>query len=217
MMTPIMPTTLKSTALGLLALLAGAVWAQTAPPAVRNVAAGNNPRIETPAALNTDSKDDYVIGADDVLAINVWKEPELSRSAPVRPDGKVTLPLVGDIEASGNTPKQLQVSIEKVLEKYISKPVVTVIVQEVKSHKFSIVGEVQKPGTYPLTGPLTVLEGIAQAGGFREWAKIKDIIILRTGSTGTREKLHFNYKSVIKGDSSRQNVQLQTGDTIVVP
>jgi polysaccharide export outer membrane protein len=216
-MTPIMPTTLKSTALSLLALLAGAVWAQTAPPAVRNVAAGNNPKIETPAALNTDSKDDYVIGADDVLAINVWKEPELSRSAPVRPDGKVTLPLVGDIEASGNTPKQLQASIEKVLEKYISRPVVTVIVQEIKSHKFSIVGEVQKPGTYPLTGPLTVLEGIAQAGGFREWAKIKDIIILRTGSTGTREKLHFNYKSVIKGDSSRQNVQLQTGDTIVVP
>jgi polysaccharide export outer membrane protein len=216
-MTPIMPTTLRSTALGLLALLAGAVWAQTAPPAVRNVAAGNNPRIETPGALNTDSKDDYVIGADDVLAINVWKEPELSRSAPVRPDGKVTLPLVGDIEASGNTPKQLQASIEKILEKYISRPVVTVIVQEVKSHKFSIVGEVQKPGTYPLTGPSTVLEGIAQAGGFREWAKIKDIIILRTSPTGTREKLHFNYKSVIKGDSSRQNVQLQTGDTIVVP
>jgi polysaccharide biosynthesis/export protein len=216
-MTPIMPTTLRSTALGLLALLAGAVWAQTAPPAVRKVAAGNSSRIETPAALNTDSKDDYVIGADDVLAINVWKEPELSRSAPVRPDGKVTLPLVGDIEASGNTPKQLQASIEKVLEKYISRPVVTVIVQEVKSHKFSIVGEVQKPGTYPLTGPLTVLEGIAQAGGFREWAKIKDIVILRTGPTGTREKLHFNYKSVIKRDSSKQNVQLQTGDTIVVP
>jgi polysaccharide export outer membrane protein len=127
------------------------------------------------------------------------------------------LPLVGDIEASGNTPKQLQASIEKILEKYISKPVVTVIVQEVKSHKFSIVGEVQKPGTYPLTGSVTVLQGLAQAGGFRDWAKVKDIIILRTSPTGSREKLHFNYKRVIKGDTSQQNVQLQTGDTIVVP
>jgi polysaccharide export outer membrane protein len=211
------PSWFRANALILLPLFVGVGWAQTPAPAVRSVAEGNSPTVELPATVNTDSKDDYVIGADDVLAINVWKEPELSRSAPVRPDGKVTLPLVGDIEASGNTPKQLQTNIEKVLEKFISRPVVTVIVQEVKSHKFSIVGEVQKPGTYPLPGPLTVLEGIAQAGGFREWAKIKDIVILRTGPTGPREKLHFNYKRVIKGDTSRQNIQLQTGDTIVVP
>jgi polysaccharide export outer membrane protein len=214
-MTRAIPAILMS--LAVLALLVGAGRAQTAPTDAKNVAEGSSPRIELPATVEADSKDSYVIGADDVLAINVWKEPELSRSAPVRPDGKVTLPLVGDIEASGNTPKQLQASIQKILEKYISRPVVTVIVQEVKSHKFSIVGEVQKPGTYPLTGPLTVLEGLAQAGGFREWAKIKDIVILRTGPTGTRDKLHFNYKRVIKGDSSSQNVQLQSGDTIVVP
>jgi len=216
-MTLTIPTWLRAKALILLPLFVGAAWAQTPTPAVTSVAADSSARVESPAAINADSKDDYVIGADDVLAINVWKEPELSRSAPVRPDGRVTLPLVGDIEASGNTPKQLQASIEKILEKYISKPVVTVIVQEVKSHKFSIVGEVQKPGTYPLTGSVTVLQGLAQAGGFRDWAKVKDIIILRTSPTGSREKLHFNYKRVIKGDTSQQNVQLQTGDTIVVP
>jgi polysaccharide export outer membrane protein len=158
-----------------------------------------------------------VIGADDVLAINVWKEPDLSRSAPVRPDGKVTLPLIGDIVASGSTPKQLQANIERGLERYISKPVVTVIVQEAKSHKFNIVGEVQKPGTYLLNGPMTVLDGIAQAGGFREWAKTRDIYVLRTSADGSRKKLAFNYKRVIKGADAGQNIQLQTGDTIVVP
>jgi polysaccharide export outer membrane protein len=169
------------------------------------------------AAVTHDTDSDYVIGADDVLAINVWKEPDLSRSVPVRPDGKATLPLIGDIVASGNTPKQLQANIERDLGKYISKPVVTVIVQEAKSHKFNIVGEVQKPGTYLLSGPMTVLDGIAQAGGFREWAKMKNIYVLRTGPNGAREKLSFNYKRVIKGDNAGQNVQLRTGDTIVVP
>ncbi len=200
-----------------LALFLGVGMSQTNPVNLRNVRAEKDARSDNAASREADSKSDYVIGADDVLAINVWKEPDLSRSAPVRPDGKVTLPLIGDILASGNTPKQLQANIEKDLEKFISKPVVTVIVQEAKSHKFNIVGEVQKPGTYLLSGPMTVLDGIAQAGGFREWAKMKDIYVLRTSAKGPREKLPFNYKRVIKGANTGQNVQLQTGDTIVVP
>lgn len=160
--------------------------------------------------------DDYVIGSDDVLAVNVWKESDLSRTVPVRPDGKITLPLVGDIEAGGNTPKQLQATIEQDLSKYISKPAVTVIVQEAKSHKFNVVGEVQKPGTYMLTGRMTVIDAIALAGGFREWAKVKSIYVLRPGANGNN-KLAINYKKVIKGERGAQNIQLQMGDTVVVP
>jgi len=160
---------------------------------------------------------DYVIGADDVLAINVWKEPDLSRTVPVRPDGKITLPLVGDIAATGQTPKQLQASIEQDLAKFISKPAVTVIVQEPKSHKFNIVGEVQRPGSYPLATPMTVLDAIALAGGFRDWAKLKSIYVLRAGANGAQTKFAFNYKKVIKGHASEQNIQLRTGDTVVVP
>jgi len=163
------------------------------------------------------SGDDYLIGADDVLAINVWKEPDLSRTVPVRPDGRITLPLIGDIAASGTTPRQLQASIEQDLSKYISKPSVTVIVQEAKSHKFNIVGEVQKPGAYVLTGPLTVLDAIALAGGFRDWAKVKSIYVLRPGPNGSRNKLAFNYKKVIKGGDGAENIQLKMGDTVVVP
>lgn len=170
-----------------------------------------------PASPEPAASDDYVIGSDDVLAINVWKEPDISRTLPVRPDGKITLPLIGDIGASGTTPKQLQARIEQDLAKYISKPAVTVIVQEAKSHKFNIVGEIQKPGTYLLTSPMTVLDAIALAGGFRDWAKVKSIYVLRGGANGSRTKLAFNYKKVIKGNGSAQNIQLRTGDTVVVP
>lgn len=206
-------------------LLLACVWlaalqvmgsAQSRPAAIRNTAANasdnsSGPRREAPVV------DDYVIGSDDVLAINVWKEADLSRTVPVRPDGKITLPLVGDIGAGGNTPKQLQDAIEQNLSKYISKPVVTVIVQEAKSHKFNIVGEVQKPGSYILNTPMTVLDAIALAGGFREWAKVKAIYVLRPGADGVNIKLAFNYKKVIKGDRTAQNIQLHMGDTIVVP
>lgn len=157
---------------------------------------------------------DYVIGPDDVLAVNVWKEPDLSRSVLVRSDGKITLPLLKDIAASGSTTDELQARIEKGLSDYISKPSVTVIVQEAKSHKFNILGAVQKPGTYILTGPLTVLDAIALAGGFREWAKVKSIYVLRPGAGG-QLKIQFNYKQVINGKMA--DVQLKVRDTVVVP
>lgn len=157
----------------------------------------------------------YVIGPDDVLVVNVWKEPDLSRSVVVRPDGKITLPLLKDMDASGSTPEELQSRIEKGLADFVSKPSVTVIVQEAKSHKFNILGQVQKPGTYILTGPMTVLDAIALAGGLREWAKAKSIYILRMSPDGTRKRIPFDYKKVVKG--SNEDAVLQIRDTIVVP
>jgi polysaccharide export outer membrane protein len=202
------------------ALFAGVqtvTFAQTAPVDVANSAPAASNNSSGLVSHETSSVDDYVIGSDDVLAINVWKEPDLSRTVPVRPDGKITLPLVGDVGAKGNTPRQLQAAIEQGLAKYISKPAVTVIVQEAKSHKFNIVGQVQKPGTYVLTNPMTVLDAIALAGGFRDWAKVKSIYVLRAGANGGHTKLAFNFKKVIKGDDSAPNIQLQMGDTVVVP
>jgi polysaccharide export outer membrane protein len=201
--------------LAFLVLACAVATAQTEEQSNQNQASNSNASAMTSPAAATG--DDYVIGPDDMLAVNVWKEPDLTRTVPVRPDGKITLPLVGDIEASGLTSKQLQERIEKGLENYLSKPSVTVIIQEAKSQKFNIMGEVQKPGAYLLTHPMTVLDAIALAGGFREWAKTKSIYVLRAQANGKSERLLFNYKRVIKGESTEQNIQLKARDTVVVP
>jgi polysaccharide biosynthesis/export protein len=159
----------------------------------------------------------YVIGVDDVLAINVWKEPDVSRTVPVRSDGKISLPLAGEVQASGETPKQLETALAAKLQSFISEPEVTVIVTEVRSQKFNILGMVLKPGSYPLTNSSTVLDGIAIAGGFRDFAKQKAIYVLRQNADGSQVRLPFNYKDVIKGKDLAQNVKLQPRDTIVVP
>lgn len=160
---------------------------------------------------------EYSIGTDDVLAINVWREPELSRTVPVRPDGKVTIPLVGDILAKGLTPNELETNISKALKSFVANPEVSVIVQEVHSVKFNILGEVAKPGSYPLAKPTTVLDALALAGGFKDFAKVTKIYVLRVRSDGSRHTLPFNYKNVIKGKQFEQNVELLPGDTIIVP
>jgi polysaccharide export outer membrane protein len=159
----------------------------------------------------------YVIGVDDVLAINVWKEPDVSRTVPVRSDGKISLPLAGEVQASGETPKQLETALAVKLQSFISEPEVTVIVTEVRSQKFNILGMVLKPGSYPLTNSSTVLDAIAIAGGFRDFAKQKSIYVLRQNADGSQVRLPFNYKDVIKGKDLAQNVKLQPRDTIVVP
>jgi len=161
--------------------------------------------------------DSYIIGIDDVLAINVWKEPDVSRMVPVRSDGKISLPLAGEIQASGQTPKQLEAELSSKLKSYIAEPEVTVIVQESKSQKFNILGQVNRPGSFPLTNSLTVLDAIAVAGGFRDFAKQKSIYVLRQNPDGTQSRLPFNYKDVIKGRESQQNVRIQPNDTIVIP
>jgi len=163
------------------------------------------------------SDSSYVIGADDVLAVNVWKEPDVSRSVPVRSDGKISLPLVGELTAGGQTPLQLEQEITKRLASYISEPEVTVIVQDSKSQRINILGMVARPGTYMLTGSATILDAIAMAGGFRDFAKQKQIYVLRTNADGTEKRLAFNYKDVIKGKNPEQNVRLLPRDTVVVP
>jgi len=171
----------------------------------------------TKAESKPSSEDSYIIGADDVLAVNVWKEAEVSRTVTVRSDGKISLPLLGDLQASGRSPKQLQDEIGGKLSAYISDPEVTVIVQEIRSHRFNVLGQVGRPGSYLLTNSTTVLDAIALAGGFRDFAKQKSIYVLRSNPDGTKTRLPFNYKDVIKGNNPEQNVKLEPHDTVVVP
>lgn len=159
----------------------------------------------------------YVIGENDVLEIDVWKEKEISRTIPVRPDGKISLPLVGEIQASGMTPMQLQDDLTKRLKAYIENPEVTVIVSDPRSHQFNVVGEVNRPGSYQLSQAMTVLDAIAQSGGFKDFAKETKIYVLRPMPDGTRVRMPFNYKQVIKGNDMQENVALKPGDTVVVP
>jgi polysaccharide export outer membrane protein len=161
--------------------------------------------------------DEFVIGPGDVLAVNVWREPEISKAVPVRSDGRISLPLVGEIQASGRTPKQLQAEVVEKLKDYVSEPEVTVIVQEITSKRFNVLGMVMKPGSYALTNSTTVLDAIAMAGGFRDFAKQRDIYVLRHAADGKEIRLPFNYKSVVKSHNFAQNVSLQANDTVIVP
>jgi polysaccharide biosynthesis/export protein len=158
----------------------------------------------------------FIIGNDDLLAIDVWKEPGITRTIPVRSDGKISLPLVGEVQAAGLTPAKLEQDIAARLKNYISEPEVTVIVQQVNSQKFNILGQVVKPGSYVIANSPTVLDAIALAGGFRDFAKKKSIYILRQGSSG-ETRLPFNYKEVSQGKNMAQNIKLEPGDTIIVP
>ena len=159
----------------------------------------------------------YVIGPGDLLAINVLHETELTQKVPVRMDGKITMPLIGEIQASGMVPANLQATIAAKLRDYIKDAEVTVVVEEIKSRQFSVMGEVEHAGTFPLARPTTVLDGLAQAGGFRDFAKVAKIHILRKNPDGTTITLPFNYKQVSKGKNESENIQLQAGDTIIVP
>ena len=206
--------------LTLLALVSIGAYAQSdsaarpPAPASADKHAGEKP-AEGAQATHSDSS--YVIGANDVLAVNVWKEPDISRSVPVRSDGKISLPLVGELQASGQTPRQLEQEISTRLKNYISEPEVTVIVTDSKSQKINIMGMVTRPGAYLLTSSTTVLDSIAMAGGFKDFAKQKSIYVLRQSADGKQERLSFNYKEVIKGKNPEQNIRLQAGDTVVVP
>ena len=161
--------------------------------------------------------DNFVIGNDDLLAISVWKETELTKSVPVRSDGKISLPLVGEIQAAGRTPAQLEKEITEKLKNFITTPEVTVVVEKVNSRKYNVLGEVTKPGSYLLTTDTTVMDAIAAAGGFRDFAKKSGVYVLRKGKSGQVEHLKFNYKDFVKGKNTAQNVKLEPNDTIIVP
>jgi len=172
------------------------------------------PAQAKPLPATTDPN--YVIGAEDVLDISVWNETQISRSVPVRPDGKISLPLLNDMQAAGQTPSQLGTQIAEGLKKFITDPQVTVIVTAVNSRRFYITGEVQRAGTYPLLPEMTVLQALASSGGFTTFANTGKIYVLRTVN-GKQTKLPFNYKDVLNGKHPEQNVMLMPGDTIVIP
>ncbi len=192
-------------------VLAGPLWAQVADARVPGAA------TSIPQSANKPHEASFVIGNDDLLAINVWKEPDISRSIPVRSDGRISLPLVGEVQATGRTPLQLEEDIASRLRNYIAEPEVTVMVQEIRSQKFNILGQVTKPGSYSLELVTTVLDAIAAAGGFKDFANVKGIYILRQNPGGGESRIAFNYKQVIKGKNPQQNLKLEPRDTIVVP
>jgi polysaccharide biosynthesis/export protein len=158
----------------------------------------------------------YIIGAQDVLDISVWKEPEVSRVVPVRPDGKISLPLLNDVLAAGLTPSQLAAQITVSLKKYVTSPQVTVIVTTINSQRIYIIGEVTRPGAFPMLPGMNVLQGLSSAGGFTQFAKTRSIYVLRM-ENGKQQKYPVNYKDVVSGKHPDQDISLKAGDTIVVP
>jgi polysaccharide biosynthesis/export protein len=171
--------------------------------------------VET-KAVQPNEEPGYVIGAQDVLDISVWKEPDVTRTVPVRPDGKISLPLVKDIQAAGLTPMQLESLITQKLQKFVTDPQVSVIVKEINSRRIFILGEVNRSGAFTLLPNMTILQALSGAGGFTQFANLKGIYLLRL-ENGKEVKYPFNYKEVINGQNPNQNMLLKPGDTIVVP
>ena len=181
---------------------AGAQRPSNPPPA-----ANPAPIVTTPAG--------YVIGADDLLTIRVWGDAQLSVDVVVRPDGKISLPLLNDVQAAGLTPEQLNAAIEKAAAKFIAEPDATVMVREVRSRKVYVIGQVTRPGTVQLNGEMNVLQVLSSVGGLLEYADKSNVIILRL-ENGREKRLKFNFNDVIKGKNVQQNILLQPGDTIIV-
>jgi polysaccharide export outer membrane protein len=169
------------------------------------------PDLKSPVAEKTSS---YRIGAGDVLHISVWEEPQFTEIAVVRPDGMVSIPLVSEVTVAGLTPEDAEKALAERLEKYVHKPRVTVIVQEIRSRMVYITGEVQRPGAYPLIDSMNLVQLIARSGGLTDFAKKKQVYVLRAG-TGTRVKV--DYLKILKGQLPEENVTLAPGDTVVVP
>jgi polysaccharide export outer membrane protein len=169
------------------------------------------------SASSIGTKTDYVIGPGDTLSINVWNEPEVTGKVPVRPDGMISVPLIGEVQASGQTPAKLQGIITSKLTEYVRQPSVTVVVEEMNSRQFNVLGQVQHPGSFVLNRPTRVLDALAQAGGFSVFAKTNKIYVLRRDSSGDTTKLLFNYKRVSSGQDDQANIELQAGDTVIVP
>jgi len=178
------------------------------PPAANAKPAGTPPVVGPSVAVAPD----FVLGPEDVLGVVFWRETEMSGDVTIRPDGRITLPLIGDVQAEGMKPDALRDEIQKAATKYLTDPNVTVVVRTINSRKVFITGVVMMPGTFPLTGPRTVMQLISLAGGLAEYAKSEEIQVIR----GTKA-FKFNYKEVSKGKKLEQNILLQPGDTVVVP
>lgn len=202
-----------------------AAAAQQKPPAAQTPA----PAQKQPAVVQATNAGgpalppDYVIGPDDVLQVDFWRDKDMSAEVTVRPDGKITLPMLNDVQAGGLTPTQLREKVLEAAKRYIEDPSATITVKEIKSRKVFITGEVNKPGAYLLNDRMTVLQLIAMAGGLTEFAKSKDIVIMRPDSAGTVRPAgqpvmyKFNYKEVLGRRNLQQNIELKPGDTVIVP
>ncbi len=205
--------------LGLLALLANAARTQQATGSQDNkhtsVIASARSTTTTAASLTDDP--DYVIGPEDVLNVNVWKEPEISVTAiPVRPDGKISLPLLHDVQAAGNTPTKLASIVSEQLRQFLTNPQVTVMVTASNSRRIYLIGEVVRPGALSMLPNMTVLQALSAGGGFSPFANLKKMYVLRN-ENGKQVKIPVNYKAVLGGQVPDQNIALKPGDTIVVP
>jgi polysaccharide biosynthesis/export protein len=194
-------------------MVAGAAPAHAAqtPETGKGDSSANQTVAQTPAPV-----EEYKIGAQDVLRIDVWKEAELTRTVPVRPDGKISLPLLNDVQAAGLTPSELSKVITEGLKKFINSPQVTVTVNEINSRRVYVTGEVAHAGAFPLLPNMTVLQVLSSSGGFTQFAKTKAIYVLRN-EDGKQVKHPFNYKEVLAGRKQEENIALQPGDVIVVP
>jgi len=191
------------------------VPAQTAPP--KSVPHSTVGTVAPPVAPTaTPVPPDYVIGPDDVLTVFFWREKDLSGDVSVRPDGKISLPLINEVDAAGLTPEQLRVKLTEAASKFVEAPTVTIVVKEINSRRVFITGQVGKPGPYPLAGPMTVLQLISTAGGVLEYADSEDIVVLRT-ENGKPVSYRVNYKELVRRKNLKQNIQLKPGDTIIVP
>jgi polysaccharide biosynthesis/export protein len=184
-------------------------------PSTANNASGKSGGQTADAVAANDTT--YKIGPQDILRIDVWKEPEVTRSGlPVRPDGKISLPLLNDVQATGLSPLELSKVITEGLKKFMNNPQVTVSVMEINSRRVYVTGEVARPGVFSLLPNMTVLQALTNSGGFTQFARTKGIYVLRNES-GKQVKYPFNYKDVINGKHAEQNIELQSGDIVVVP
>jgi polysaccharide export outer membrane protein len=179
-------------------------------------AAAQSPSTAKSPPVPVDVPADYVIGPEDVLSVVYWFEKELSADVSVRPDGKISMPLLNDIQAAGLTPSQLRQHLFEESKRFIQDPNVSVVVKQINSRKAFITGEVAKPGPYPLISPTTVLQLIATAGGLKDYARSKNIVIVRN-ENGQTTTFPFNYKEVVSSKNLRQNIELKPGDTVIVP
>jgi len=186
-----------------------------APSAMGTQASKAEGQAGTGTPANTPGED-YKIGPQDIVRIDVWKEPDITRTIPVRPDGKISLPLLNDVQAAGLSSMELAGAIRDGLKKYLTNPQVTVTVTEINSRRVYVTGEVTRPGAMPLLPNMTALQALSSAGGFTQFAKLKGIYVLRTEG-GKQVKHPFNYKEVIGGKHPEENISLEPGDVIVVP
>lgn len=213
---------LKYVLMATLLVVSPALRAQTAPPAKPAAPQPAAPQKMTGAAIDPAVATGvvppagYVIGPEDILSVVFWREKELSAEVMVRPDGRISIPLLNDVEAAGLTPEQLRERVMAQAQRLVEDANVTIIVKQINSRRVFITGQVAKPGHYPLGGPTTVLQLIATAGGLLEYADASNIVVMRT-EKGAQVTHRFNYKDVIRQRNVKQNIELKPNDTIVVP